>query len=81
MYRHDKVNRMTEMGSKVVRELFALFISDPGLLPPEWQIGTDGPNGTETARVAGDYIAGMTDRYALRAYERLIGGIEVHDLI
>jgi dGTP triphosphohydrolase len=31
--------------------------------------------------VVGDYIAGMTDRYALRAYERLIGGIEVHDLI
>ncbi|MCZ6638169.1 MAG: deoxyguanosinetriphosphate triphosphohydrolase [Alphaproteobacteria bacterium] len=81
MYRHDKVNRMTEMGSKVVRELFALFISDPGLLPSEWQVATDGPKGTETARVAGDYIAGMTDRYALRAYERLIGGIEVHDLI
>ncbi len=81
MYRHEKVNRMMETGSKVVRELFGLFISDPGLLPSEWQQGTDGPKGAETARVVGDYIAGMTDRYALRAYERLIGGIEVHDLI
>jgi dGTPase len=81
MYRHEKVKRMTEMGSKVVRELFSLFISDPGQLPAEWQEGTDGAKGAETARVVGDYIAGMTDRYALRAYERLIGGIEVRDLI
>ena len=81
MYRHEKVNRMTETGSKVVSELFDLFLSDPGQLPPEWQDGADGPRGAATARIVGDYIAGMTDRYALRAYERLIGGIEAYDLI
>jgi dGTPase len=81
MYRHDKVNRMAEMGSKVVRELFGLFLSQPEKLPAEWQDGTEGPGSLATARIAGDYIAGMTDRYALRVYNEHIGGIEVQDLI
>jgi dGTPase len=81
MYRHETVNRMSETGAKVVRELFETFLSDPGLLPEDWQQGSDGAGGAVTAKMAGDYIAGMTDRYALRAYERLIGPIEVHELI
>ena len=81
MYRHDEVKRMVEMGSKVVCELFELLLGKPDLLPREWQADTDGPGSAATARVVGDYIAGMTDRYALREYEKLIGGIEVHDLI
>ncbi len=80
MYRHDTVNRMSETGSKVVRELFELFLSDPGLLPEDWHRGCDRPGGPVTAKMVGDYIAGMTDRYALRAYDRLIGPIEVHEL-
>ncbi|TDI65349.1 MAG: deoxyguanosinetriphosphate triphosphohydrolase [Alphaproteobacteria bacterium] len=80
MYRHDTVNRMSETGSKVVRELFELFLSEPGLLPEDWQRAGDRPGGPVTARMVGDYIAGMTDRYALRAYERLIGPVEVHEL-
>jgi dGTPase len=81
MYRHETVNRMSETGAKVVSELFEKFLSDPGLLPEDWQRGSDGAGGAATAKMAGDYIAGMTDRYALRAYERLIGPIEVHELI
>ncbi len=80
MYRHDTVNRMSETGSKVVRQLFELFLADPGLLPEDWHRGCDRPGGPVTAKMVGDYIAGMTDRYALRAYDRLIGPIEVHEL-
>jgi len=80
MYRHETVNQMSETGAKVVTELFELFLSDPGHFPEDWQRDSDGPGGAATAKMAGDYIAGMTDRYALRAYERLIGPIEVHEL-
>jgi len=80
MYRHDTVNQMSETGAKVVQALFELFLSDPGQLPEDWQRDVDGAGGAATAKIAGDYIAGMTDRYALQAYERLIGPIEINKI-
>ncbi len=81
MYRHETVNRMSEIGAKVVRELYELFLAEPGHLPADWREEIGAPGGAATAVTAGDYIAGMTDRYAIRTYERLIGPIEVPDVI
>lgn len=71
MYRHYKVNRMTVRAKRVVSDLFEEFVSEPQILPPDWFAETDEPNGLQTQRVVGDYIAGMTDRFALREHQRL----------
>jgi dGTPase len=72
MYRHERVNRMTAEARRVVRELFDLFLGDPGQLPEEWRALTKGAGEPATARVVADYVAGMTDRYALDEHRRLI---------
>jgi dGTPase len=72
MYRHYKLNRMSSKAKRVVRELFQLLIAEPGCLPTEWQRSAGAPHSLETARVVCDYIAGMTDRYALDEYRRLL---------
>ncbi len=71
MYRHYKVNRMASKARRVVRELFALFVAEPECLPDDWRARCNGVRSRETARAVADYIAGMTDRYALREHERL----------
>ncbi len=71
MYRHYKVTRMTSKAKRVVRDLFAQYFQEPDGLPPEWQARTNGAGTPRTARVVADYIAGMTDGYALREHERL----------
>jgi dGTPase len=71
MYRHFTVNRMTSKGRRVVRDLFTLLHAEPECLPPEWGRLSDGPGTAKTARVVADYIAGMTDRFALDEYRRL----------
>ncbi len=71
MYRHSKVNRMSAKGKRVVTDLFNLFIEDPDLLPQEWAALTRGPGAKITARAVADYIAGMTDRFALREHNKL----------
>ena len=63
---------MTAEARGVVRELFELFLGDPGRLPVEWRQLTKGPRDPATARVVADYVAGMTDRYALGEHERLV---------
>ena len=75
MYRHERVNRMTDRSKRIVRELFDRYMTDPAALPPEWQQAADGLDSKERARLVADYIAGMTDRYALSAHERLCGGL------
>jgi len=70
MYRHFRVNRMSSKARRVVRELFQLFIAEPECLPGEWRApATASP--AETARVVADYLAGMTDRFALDEHRRL----------
>lgn len=71
MYLHYKVKRMKEKGKRVVRDLFAAFIADPGLLPTDLQAMTDGAEGQHTARTVCDYIAGMTDRFAIGEHRKL----------
>ena len=75
LYRHYRVHRMTAKASRIISALFDAFINDPGLLNPEHQqyiktaekdLGEKG-----RARCVADYIAGMTDRYAITEYRRI----------
>ena len=70
MYRHYRVNRMSSKARRVVRELFQLFLGEPECLPSEWRALTGGKE-PETARIIADYLAGMTDRFALDEHRRL----------
>ncbi|MEZ6023190.1 MAG: deoxyguanosinetriphosphate triphosphohydrolase [Hyphomonadaceae bacterium] len=71
MYRHWKVNRSRSHAKRVLRQLFDVFLAEPELLPPAWQLGGDGPGGHKTARRVCDYIAGMTDDYAIEEHKRI----------
>ena len=71
MYRHYRVNRMSSKARRVVHDLFALYLAEPQCLPSEWRELAAGPDGQQTARVAADYLAGMTDRFALDEHHRL----------
>lgn len=72
LYHHYRVNRMQNKARKIVTELFENFIQHPETLPTDWQRRL--PQGAplaERARVVADYIAGMTDRYAIQEHTRL----------
>lgn len=68
LYRHFQVNRMRVKASRIVRELFQAFLDDPVLLPNDYQVEGDP---VRQARKIADYIAGMTDRYAIREHRRI----------
>jgi dGTPase len=65
LYHHYQVLRMTSKAQRIIGDLFAAFIDDPRLLPPQYQDAGDQP------RSVADYIAGMTDRYAMKEHQRL----------
>lgn len=67
LYRHYRVNRMSAKAQRIITELFTIFIQDTGLLPDEYQHMAE----QDQARAVADYIAGMTDRYAIKEYQRL----------
>ena len=69
LYRHYQVNRMRVKASKIVRELYEAFSAEPVLLPPDYQ-DNSGDEGKQVRMIA-DYIAGMTDRYAIREHRRI----------
>jgi dGTPase len=69
LYRHYKVNRMRVKASRIVRELFEAFMTDPVLLPFDYKVAEGDP--MKQARKIADYIAGMTDRYAIREHKRI----------
>lgn len=73
LYQHYQVNRMTSKARRIVTELFNAFMREPNLLPPDYQqASSDTPQTIATqARKVADYIAGMTDRYAIREHRRL----------
>ncbi|MBV8938294.1 MAG: deoxyguanosinetriphosphate triphosphohydrolase [Alphaproteobacteria bacterium] len=71
MYRHYKVNRMSSKARRVTRELFDFFLAEPECLPTDWRALAPGPRTAETAHVVCDFIAGMTDRYALEEHRRI----------
>ncbi|MBI4756906.1 MAG: deoxyguanosinetriphosphate triphosphohydrolase [Betaproteobacteria bacterium] len=67
LYHHWQVRRMTSKARRIVTELFRAFLDDPRLLPPQYEarVQREGP------RAIADYVAGMTDRYAIREHRRL----------
>ncbi|MFG1392566.1 deoxyguanosinetriphosphate triphosphohydrolase [Xanthobacter agilis] len=70
MYRHERVNRVMAEAQRVVRELFTHFMAVPQDMPPSWQQDLESLDETRRARRVTDYIAGMTDRYALDQHAR-----------
>jgi dGTPase len=71
MYGHYKVKRMQLKARQVVQELFASLLEHPDCLPPDWRARAGAPGDAQTALAIADYIAGMTDRFALDEHERL----------
>jgi len=67
LYRHYRVLRMSAKAQRIVRELFGIFMEDSRLLPPQFQSLAE----QDRARAVADYIAGMTDRYAIREHRRI----------
>ncbi|MGH8617387.1 MAG: deoxyguanosinetriphosphate triphosphohydrolase [Burkholderiales bacterium] len=73
LYQHYQVVRMTNKAKRVIAELFRAFMDEPRLLPPQYQTRAE----ADRARTAADYIAGMTDRYAMREHRRLFAVDEI----
>ena len=67
LYRHYKVVRMSEKARRLIRGLFEAFTAEPKLLPPEFQDRAE----ADLPRAVCDYIAGMTDRYAILEHKRI----------
>jgi len=74
MYRAPRVVAMRAEVTEVVRDLFTLFLRDPVLLPDDWRGDVArARNDAALARIVADYVAGMTDRFALQEHARLMG--------
>ncbi|MEO8713398.1 MAG: deoxyguanosinetriphosphate triphosphohydrolase [Acetobacteraceae bacterium] len=71
MYRHWRVNRMTTKARRLTEELFRILHADPSLLPDDWRARAGEAASAKAAGVVGDYIAGMTDRFAADEHRRL----------
>ena len=70
MYRHSRVNRMTNKAAKIIKDLFILFKEENDLLPEEWRSKVERMDETGRARMIADYISGMTDRFSLQEHKR-----------
>ncbi|HEY0646385.1 deoxyguanosinetriphosphate triphosphohydrolase [Phenylobacterium sp.] len=71
MYRHWKVNRTRSQARRILAEMFQLFMAEPDVLPAEWFARAQGRDEAGRARVVCDYIAGMTDRFAIEEHRKL----------
>jgi dGTPase len=71
MYRHERVMRVMGEAEQILFDLFARYQSVPGDLPAEWLPADGEDTGTERARRIGNFIAGMTDRFAMTEHQRL----------
>jgi dGTPase len=71
MYRHPDVRRVRDQVDAIVRRLFKAYLTDPSAMPPEWATKADGQ---ARERAVADYIAGMTDRFAIAEHARLFDG-------
>ena len=67
LYRHYKVLRMSAKARRIINDLFKVFMEDPKLLPPQFNVTAE----SLRPRYVADYIAGMTDRYAIREHRRI----------
>lgn len=68
LYRHFQVVRMTTKAQRIIRDLFSAFMAEPRLLPPQYQAMAAAES---LSRATADYVAGMTDRYAMKEHRRL----------
>jgi dGTPase len=75
LYRHPRVVAMTDRAGRIVRDLFGGFMAEPSRLPVQYRKLAE----ADRARTIADYIAGMTDRYAIREHGRLLGPMEAAD--
>lgn len=73
LYRHYRVLRMSAKAKRIISDLFGIFMADSRLLPPQFQNLAE----HDRARAVADYIAGMTDRYAIREHRRIFAVEEV----
>ena len=72
MYRHTIVNRMTLKAKKIISDLYETFANDLSVLPTDWRIIAEKEKlDLYKYRIIADYIAGMTDRYAVMEHKRL----------
>ncbi len=74
LYHHYQVLRMTDKARRIIQDLFGAFMNDPRLLPPQYQLMAR----VDQPRAIADYIAGMTDRYAMREHRRLFAVGEIY---
>ena len=78
MYRAPAVVEMRIVVTKMVNDLFPFFMENTDELPKQWRKDVaDAPDKIALARIVADYIAGMTDRFAIQEHKRLIGGEEI----
>jgi dGTPase len=71
MYRHPSVQRVRDQADTIVRRLFEAYLADPGTMPSNWAAKA---GQGERARAVADYVAGMTDRFAIHEHARLFDG-------
>ena len=71
MYRHWKVNRTRSQARRILADMFGLFLAEPDVLPSEWFARSQNRDEAGRARVVCDYIAGMTDRFAIEEHRKL----------
>jgi dGTPase len=71
MYRHWRVNRTRSQARRILADMFQLFMAEPDVMPNDWGERAQAADGAKRARLVCDYIAGMTDRYAIEEHRRL----------
>ena len=76
LYGAKELETVRKEAERVVSDLAAAYRADPGLLPEGWVADEDR---TTTLRTIGDFIAGMTDRFAIRLHEELVGPVHMPD--
>ncbi|MCL2875108.1 MAG: deoxyguanosinetriphosphate triphosphohydrolase [Betaproteobacteria bacterium] len=78
LYRHERVLRMTNQAQRIIADLFAAYMGDLDALPPQHRARAQSNPDDIKARAIADYIAGMTDRYAVKEHRRLYGKSEAN---
>ncbi|MEM6683854.1 MAG: deoxyguanosinetriphosphate triphosphohydrolase [Pseudomonadota bacterium] len=77
MYGHARVQRMSAQAQRVISALFETFINRPAAMPSSWAAIAEAGEPVISARAVADYVAGMTDRYAISEYHRHIGPLAI----
>jgi dGTPase len=78
VYRHWRINRSTSKAKRVVRDLFGIYTAEPNILPDDWRRLAEHVDEKSRAIAVADFIAGMTDRFAMIEHRRLFDLSEGH---